>query len=433
MATYLGMRGTGDWSTDERPKNFREGILFDNPNGIAPLTAILSKMSNTKVDDPEYSWWTQEYPTQSETLADPADQSTEYVFSDAILETEVVAGTSGAAADVYVCFDTEAERNTFKVGHEVVLRDDSRPDRDVVARVTAVDAVVQNSVYPVSLKLLQAEHVADTLGLANTMQVVGNANSEGSTRPSAQAIDPTKHYNYTQIFRTAHEVTRTASKTRLRTKEALAGTRRDSLEFHMMEIEKAFMFGVRSETVPSGEKTLRTTDGIISAIRRNTPANVSDFATNGGGTWAAKGKTFLEDELEKIFRYGDKQKIALCGSGALLGLNRLAGTDADINITPGERAYGIRIQEWITPFGTVDLLTHPLMSDVASTRNSMLILEPKRLKYRFIDDTTFIQDNLKNRGGNNSIDAYQEEYLTECGLEYSHTRAMGYLTQIGVG
>ena len=35
-----GLRGTGDWATDERPKNFREMILWRNPNGMAPLTAL---------------------------------------------------------------------------------------------------------------------------------------------------------------------------------------------------------------------------------------------------------------------------------------------------------------------------------------------------------------------------------------------------------
>ena len=42
---FLGMRGTGDWATDERPKNYRQGILYLYPNGSAPLTGLLSKMS----------------------------------------------------------------------------------------------------------------------------------------------------------------------------------------------------------------------------------------------------------------------------------------------------------------------------------------------------------------------------------------------------
>ena len=50
---FLGMRGSGDWATDQRPKNWREGILHLYPNGMAPLTAILSKMKEQSVDDPE--------------------------------------------------------------------------------------------------------------------------------------------------------------------------------------------------------------------------------------------------------------------------------------------------------------------------------------------------------------------------------------------
>ena len=53
----LGIRGTGNWGTDERPKNFRETILRRTPNGSAPLTALLSKLKSQPVDDPEFSWW----------------------------------------------------------------------------------------------------------------------------------------------------------------------------------------------------------------------------------------------------------------------------------------------------------------------------------------------------------------------------------------
>ena len=55
-----GLRGTGDWATDERPKNFREMILWRNPNGMAPLTALLSKMKSESTDDPEFAWYEEE-------------------------------------------------------------------------------------------------------------------------------------------------------------------------------------------------------------------------------------------------------------------------------------------------------------------------------------------------------------------------------------
>ncbi len=45
MTAVAGLRGSGDFATDERPKDFREYILWRNPNGNAPLTALLSKMA----------------------------------------------------------------------------------------------------------------------------------------------------------------------------------------------------------------------------------------------------------------------------------------------------------------------------------------------------------------------------------------------------
>ena len=67
---FLGMRGTGDWATDERPKNWRQGILYLYPNGSAPLTGLLSKMSEESVDDPEFTWWTKTLPVQGGTVVD---------------------------------------------------------------------------------------------------------------------------------------------------------------------------------------------------------------------------------------------------------------------------------------------------------------------------------------------------------------------------
>jgi hypothetical protein len=57
MAAVAGLRGTGDWGTDERPKNFREYIMWRNPNGSTPLLALMSKVGKASTDDPEFAWW----------------------------------------------------------------------------------------------------------------------------------------------------------------------------------------------------------------------------------------------------------------------------------------------------------------------------------------------------------------------------------------
>src|SRR3990167_11046330 len=64
MAATLGLRGSGDFSTDERPKNWREKILQLFPNGEAPLTALMSKTRNQPTTDAEFNWWEKRLPIQ---------------------------------------------------------------------------------------------------------------------------------------------------------------------------------------------------------------------------------------------------------------------------------------------------------------------------------------------------------------------------------
>ena len=54
MGAFLGMRGTGDWVADQRPKDFRELILYLYPNGKMPLTGIMSKQRSEATTDPEF-------------------------------------------------------------------------------------------------------------------------------------------------------------------------------------------------------------------------------------------------------------------------------------------------------------------------------------------------------------------------------------------
>ena len=57
MVAVAGLRGTGDWGTDERPQNLRAFIMGRNPNGSAPMFALMSRVQKDTVDDPEFSWW----------------------------------------------------------------------------------------------------------------------------------------------------------------------------------------------------------------------------------------------------------------------------------------------------------------------------------------------------------------------------------------
>src|SRR5438034_10307495 len=63
-AAVLGLRGSGSYTAGERPQSWREMILLLFPNGKAPLTALISKMSSEPVDDPIFHWFEKDVPVQ---------------------------------------------------------------------------------------------------------------------------------------------------------------------------------------------------------------------------------------------------------------------------------------------------------------------------------------------------------------------------------
>ena len=421
MAGFLGMRGTDDWAYDERPLNWRQGILYLYPNGMAPLTAIMSKMANEKVDDPQFHWWTKTLATQGGAVTS--------VYLEASLTTEyTTALTSGTTVYAKVA---EAVADEFRVGHQALLRDASHLDVDVNAKVTAVVKNGANSY--IACKLLEADDngASTDLSECDTILICGNINAEGAAIPDSIAYDPTKWYNYTQIWRTPLEMTRTAMATRLRTADSYKEAKREALELHSIEMEKSFLYGIRTENTGSNGKPERTTMGLIPAIRAGASGNVDDFSLNtdySGQTWLQGGEDWLDNYLEVIFRYGAMDKLAFVGSGAMLGIQKLAKTYGNIQLTPDSAGYGIKILRWITPFGTINLKTHPLFSFHAATRNAMLLFEPAMLKFKYISDTHFKKDPAMGTAGFTAYDGTKEEFLTEAGMEYHHPTKFGFLS-----
>ncbi len=429
MSGFLGMRGTGDWVADQRPQNWRQQILKLYPNGMAPLTAILSMMGSKSSDDSQFNWWTQEQSAVGGAVAGVytlPDLSAAYV-------------SSGVAGDIIYVQVTTVLAGRIRNGHQILLRDASDYTVDVNGKVVSISRGTTNSV--LAVKLLEADDNSSSHDLSDcdTFKIIGNINPEGGEMPDAIALNPTKVYNYTQIFRTPLSLTRTALKTRLRTGNDYQKAKAEALEMHSWEMELAFLWGIRTENTGDNGKPERTTMGAINFIRQYASANCDDYTLNTtytGQTWANGGESWFKNMLEQIFRYGADSKLCLCGSGFLLGIDALATAGGHMNIQPGQKTYGMNIREWVTPFGSIYLKTHPLFSYDATTRNMGVILEPKELEYRFIDDTAFYAESTSKEHssvyGQRRLDGLNEEFLTEAGLEFGLAQKCAVLNGVGL-
>lgn len=436
---FFGMRGTGDWPDNYRPEDWRESILYFFPNGDAPLTAMMQKMSKMVTTDPKFHWWTQGLPIQAADLY----ASGSGIYTDSNLSNAYV---SDAVAGDYVYANiVEADTAQFREGHQITIRVSGDLEADVVAKCVEVKGNGTSSY--LKLKLLEADDNSSSNDMSDATRILvsGNMNSEGAGMPDAISYDPTEWYNYTQIFRTPLEITGTAMETKYRANpQAYAKKQKECLQDHSIEMEKAFLWSVPTSGIGANGKPERTTLGIIPAIRggysghggnAGTVSNYKTDSTYAGLSWLAGGEDWLNEQLEIVFRYGKTTKLAMCGSQALMAINQLVQNNGEFMWGPDTTVYGIKIKEWITPLGSIALMTHPLFNHEPTTRRAMVIIEPANLEYRYINnrDTKFIAENIgKTNTGYTRRDGVKEEFLTECGLEYHHPLGWAFLDGFGL-
>ncbi len=388
MVAIAGLRGTGDWATDERPKNFREMILWRNPNGSAPLTAMMSKMKSESVDDPEFAWWEEELNSVRLTMDATGASSTSTSFGLTAGGLDVVPG------DILMVEKTE----TATYDNELVE----------VSSVTSDTAIV--------VKRARAGSSGANTGVSALLLKIGNTYEEGSLSPDTSTRNPTKLLNFAQIFKTAYQITNTARITHTRTGDPVKNDKRRKMFDHSVALEWAWLFGQAFEDT-SGTKPKRYTGG----LREFITTNVKIYTTS------PTEDTFLDDVF-KVFDYdagsAGNERIVLAGNGFLNELNKLARNSSStrINFDGTVKTYGMQLQRWIFPQGTLFVRTHPLMNVHAKFTNSAFIIDPSAIIYRHMRDTR-MEDNIQA----NDADSLKGQWLTEAGLEIRHEKTMAYL------
>lgn len=389
MTAIAGLRGTGDWATDERPKNFRETILWRDPNGMTPLTGLLAKMGSQGTDDPEFAW----YEEQLNLMRVQSDATGLSASSTAL--GLVSGGLDLVPGDLLL----------------VEKADSATYDNEImeVSSVTSDTAIV--------VKRGVSGTVAALTGVSFFSTKIGNRFSEGDTSPSASTRNPTKLYNYCQIFKTAYELTNTAKKTNTRTGDPLKNDKKRKMFDHAVAMELAWFFGSRNETTGGNGKPMRTTGG----LRQFITTNKTVFATT------PTVNTFL-DAIYPVFDYAGSgagnERIIFAGNGALNALNKLIGANANVQVNYDGviKQYGMALQSFVTPQGIFYIKTHPLLNTHPRYNNSMFVLNPAGLKYRHLRDTA-AQDNIQA----NDADTQKGQWLTEAGLEIQHERTFAYI------
>lgn len=379
-----GLRGTGEFSTDFRPENYRELYAMLEPNGSAPLQALLAMTSSESTNDPKFHHFRDEMPARTMTV------------------NGAIASTSTTA--IVIDADTDVQ---FAVIGTLVSNMDTGEVMRCTADSSGTGLTVERNIGGT------AHQIADNANLA----IIGFADKEGGNSPTPVSFDATTDFNFTQIFKTAVSVSRTLQNTALRTGDKEQEVITKGLKLHMSDIERAMFWGIRNESNGSTSQPTRYTGGLTSQITAVTDC-ASAFATANVMT----EKEFDRTLVENIFAWGGKEKVAFIGARAAANFMEIAKNRWQP--TQVEGSYGVNMARYSTFAGDLMVYLHPMFRQIPGMDDAVIILDMPHLCYRYLDNSdTQLQRDIQAT----DFDGVKHQYLTECGLEMKQAQVHHYI------
>ena len=268
-------------------------------------------------------------------------------------------------------------------------------------------------------------------------QIVGTSFEEGTGSPDTFSDTIEDDFGYTQIFKTACELTNTAIATRYRGyANEFERIWAQKLREHKVDIERAMLFGQKARV-----NGLQYSEGLVGHIVKNVAPVTDDsaFSYSSGNAYyrsvAQSELTYdrLLADLEVIFdpaRGGSSERLVLASLPVITFFNKMgdgAFIDASVGHANGpyrvnmdnvQGSFGHQLMEINTVHGSMFLVKEPLFRGIAS--GFMLMADMSKLAYRplvgnGLNRDTQIMTNVQNA----DEDLRKDMILTEAGLEIS--------------
>lgn len=367
MSGIAGLRGTGNWGTDERPKDFRESILFFNPNGTAAIFGLTAKAGKKTVKDPEFAWWNE---TQNLVRLN---------VNGALISTDTTVTVNSADPTASTLNALYGTATHLKPG-DLLLVEPAADAATFNQEVIQVETVLSDTQFTVS----RGAGGTTAAAISNNGQLllIGSAFAEGTSAPQAVSRNPVKFNNFTQIFKDSYELSGTADATEARTGNPWSNDKKRKMFDHARAIEMSILFGRKFEGTGTNGKPRRMMGGLREFIPQAAPAAGGRTTVFGGAVTVA---SFL-DAVSPMFDFdteGGDTRVAMCGNQAITELNKVFqnATNAKMELGSVIKLYGLDMREFILPRGRLLMYSHPLLSQHSLYKKSMFCLDFSSIKY----------------------------------------------------
>jgi hypothetical protein len=433
---------TSDAGVGQRPDarrifNFGDRVAELTPEE-SPFFVYLNKVSKAPTDDPVFRY---------------LENRNKISFSDRSFKIKGAVGTVAAGSSYSFTVDTAGgaaveylvKGMVFSVG----TVDSTAGYGQALVRVDgSISHAASDSSFTGKVIDVSAASGSNSIADDDVAQIIGTSFEEGSGSPDVWSSELEDGFGYTQIFKTAAEMTNTAYATRYRGyPDEWSRIWASKLREHKVDIERAMLFGQKARV-----GGIQYTEGLVGHILKNTSPVVDDsaFSYASGNAYhrsvAQSEMTYdrLLSDLEVIFdpaRGGASDKLVLCSLPVITFFNKL-GKDAFLssslaynsnaalsggattinqspmryNMSERQGAFGHSIMVIDTIHGRLNLVKEPLFRGQAS--GFMLMADMSQLAYRplignSINRDTQVMTNVQSA----DEDLRKDMILTEAGLE----------------
>ncbi len=348
-----------------------------------------------------------------------------------VISTNLAAVSAGAI----VTATLSAAQSWLVKGMVIAVQSDtgnSGAPNHATARIEAV-----NSSTSIDIKWLTNPGSDADAGADAKAQVIGSSFAEGSGAPDVFSQELDHDYGYTQIFKTACEMSNTARATVYRGyADEWQRIWNMKLREHKVDIERAMLFGQRASV-----GGIQYTEGIAGHIMANGQSQTKEDAeqleyTEGQAylkTVAAGSLTYdvLLKDLEVVFdpaRGGSQSKLALTSLPVMSLFNKLGDGVGFVGDTMSSKvpyqfdrsqgSFGHKITKIETIHGDISMVREPLFRGLAA--EFMCLVDLDHVSYRplvgnGVNRDTSIETNVQAP----DEDLRKDMILTEAGLEVS--------------
>jgi hypothetical protein len=403
-------------------------------------------LPSEETDKVEFGWWERRFPAQrTKSVASgtaPFQNGDNTAFSD--------LGTLTADTEYRLKVESTEQ---FKATHVIEIRglainNATTTNNNLRGTVTEINSATQLTFRPYTTLATVDNATTDNNG--KTVAIIGTANAEGGRSGTGIIQFPVNPTNFTQIFRSAFSLTRTALKGGLlfdKSGPYKMQAKENGLR-HMIEMEKAVIFGEKHTVLvtdpDTGDVTPETKMGGILDFLRKWEAADSIYRGGTGATAVTLNtddnkriidlsgsmtKSQYNTYISRAFRKtSDKayEKLVCCGGTFLEVVNSLFEKDIVRTTLFQEKTRNAEfiVHSHTTLRGTVHYKVHPLFDEDPDLQGNALILDMGNLMYRPLSDSDTVF--LKGRQETDR-DGRKDEWITEAGLELRFPESHMYL------